>query len=191
MSRRWVPAVAGAALLVTAWGVAALTPDEEAAEQPFVVQAPIGERGEGRNLAVAVLGVRAADAVVNGGWSAEGEWLVVDLEAEAVQSDIKSAFNRVSLDLGDRRYQASERPPDSLFEQPLSVGVPLAGSVAFELPRGALAELQQDDPGAELVLRFGLERDDRLDSVIETRVPLDGLERIDEAEIAASDWAGA
>ncbi|MFD5863445.1 hypothetical protein ACFWGP_00705 [Agromyces sp. NPDC127015] len=190
MTRRWVPPVAGAALVAAAWGVTAVTPAEDSAEQPFVVAAPVGMRAEGRNLALTVTGVRAADAVVNGGWRAEGEWVVVDVESEATRMETGTLLQFVTLRLGGRTYRASERPPDSMFGHPLSVGLPSAGSVAFELPEGAL------DAGAagvpdELVLRFGLNLDDRLDSVLETRVPLDDLEHVGEAEIAPVDWAGS
>lgn len=186
--RRWVPAVAGAALVAAAWGVTVVTPAEDSAEQPFVVAAPVGERAEGRNIAVTVTGVRAADAVTNEGWRAEGAWVVVDLEAEATEKEAGTLLHQVTLRLGDRTYRASERPPDSMFGHPLSVGLPSAGSIAFELPEGAL---DADRAGApdELVLRFGLNLDERLDSVIETRVPLDELEHVDEAEIATAEWA--
>lgn len=190
MTRRWVPAAAGAALIVAAWGVTAVTPPEESAEQPFVVAAPVGERVEGRNLAVTVTRVRAADAVTNEGWRAEGEWLVVDLEAEATESETGTLLDFATLGLGDRTYRASERPPDSMFGRPLSVGLPHAGSLAFELPDGALAHGAAGVPDA-LVLRLGLNLDERLDSIIETRVPVEGLEHVGEAEIAPSDWAGS
>lgn len=189
MTRRWVPAVAGAALIAAAWGVTAVTPAEDSAEQPFVVAAPVGERAEGRNIALTVARVRAADAVTNDGWRAEGEWVVVDVEAEATRKETGTLLQFATLRLGDRNYRASERPPDSMFGHPLSVGLPSAGSIAFELPEGAL------DAGAagapELVLRFGLNLDERLDSVIEARVPLDDLEHVGEAEIAPAEWAGS
>lgn len=190
MTRRWMPAAAGAALIVAAWGVTAVTPPEEFAEQPFVVVAPVGERAEGRNLAVTVTRVRAAAAVTNEGWRAEGEWLVVDLEAEATESEVGTLLDFATLGLGDRTYRASERPPDSLFGQPLFVGLPLAGSLAFEVPDRALEPGTAGAPDT-LVLQFGLNLDERLDSIIETRVPIEGIERVGEAEMTDRDWAGS
>ena len=80
----------------------------------------------------------------------------------------------------DLTFRASERP-ESLFRSDLSVGIPRAGSIAFEIP----AELV-DRPA---VLRLATDDDTRLDSVMEIAVDLGALERDGEAELADTGWA--
>jgi hypothetical protein len=82
--RRWATWAVGAALVATAWGVAAITPPEGAAESPFPVAVAVGERGEGRNIAVTVADIRRAERVSAGEWTAEGNWVIVDFDVEAV-----------------------------------------------------------------------------------------------------------
>ncbi|MDQ0894305.1 hypothetical protein [Agromyces ramosus] len=183
---RWLPALAGAALVVAAWGVAAVTPGDEAAEQPFAVAATVGERAAGRNLAATITGLRGAEAVTNDGWRAEGSWLLVDLEAEAVLSERGTLLSLATLDVGGRSYRASERPPASLFRSSLAIGLPHSGTLAFELPAGAFTASEGDDA----VLRLGLHEDPRLDSVIELRLDLAEVEVDDEAELAPVVWVG-
>lgn len=180
--KRWVAALGGAALVVAAWAVALVTPDDEAAERPFVVPVAVGDRGEGRNLAIVVTGLRAADAATIDGWQATGPWLVVALEAAAMRSETGSQLSHATLAVGDRTFRASERPPDTLFRSSLAVGVPRSGSIAFELPDEAFG----DD---EAVLRLGLSDDPRLDSLIELSFDPSTLERADEAELAPTRWA--
>ncbi|MEV1128413.1 hypothetical protein [Agromyces sp. NPDC049794] len=179
---RWVAAVGGAALVIAAWGVALVTPDDAAAEQPFVVPVEVGDAGEGRNLAVTITGVRAADAATIDGWVATGPWLIVDLEAAAVESESGALLSHATLSIDGRTFRASERPPDSLFRSALSVGVPRSGSIAFELPEAALG----DDVA---VLSLGLSEDPRLDSVIELHLEPRRLDRVEEAELVSSGWA--
>ncbi|RXZ73233.1 hypothetical protein [Agromyces albus] len=180
--RRWAAALGGTALVVAAWGTALVTPDDAEAERPFSVPVEIGDRGEGRNLAVTVTGIRAADAATIDGWDAEGPWLIVDLEAAAVQSDLRATLSHATLSVDGRTYRASERPPDSMFRSELAVGVPRSGSIAFELPEEALG----DDVA---VLSLGLEADPRLDSLIEVHFEPSTLDRIEEAELMSSGWA--
>ncbi|MBT2516945.1 hypothetical protein J7E29_05825 [Streptomyces sp. ISL-90] len=180
--RRWDAALGGTALVVAAWGIALVTPEDADAERPFVVPVEIGDRGEGRNLAVTVTGIRAADAATIDGWVAEGPWLIVDLEAAAVQSELRAQLSHATLSVDGRTFRASERPPDSLFRSALAVGVPRSGSIAFELPE----EVFGDDLA---VLSLGLSADPRLDSLIELHLEPSSLDRVEEAELMSSGWA--
>lgn len=170
----------GGALVVAAWAVAAVTPAEDDAENPFPVAVDVGERGVGRNIAVTVDDVRRAGAVVAGDWSAEGNWVVVDLDAEAVASEFGALLAVASLEFDGRTFRASERP-ESLMRSALSVGIPLSGSLAFELPPDA-------DP-ARATLTFGESPDPRLDSLIVVEVDLGEVPVEDEAELRDTDWS--
>lgn len=183
--KRWMPGVAGAALVVAAWGLSAVTPSETAAEEPFVVSANIGDRASGRNISVTFTDLRAAEAVTNDGWHADGSWLLVDLEVEALRSEEGTLLSFATLDVGGRSYRASERPPESLFGSQLAIDLPHSGSLAFELPATAFEASR-----AQSVLRLGLESDPRLDSLIELRFDLADLEVETEAELDPIMWVG-
>ncbi|QEW04417.1 DUF4352 domain-containing protein [Microbacterium lushaniae] len=178
--RRWLAWPMGAALLFGAWLVAQVTPTEDADEAPFVVPAVLGEEARGRSLTVTVTDVRLAEHVSAGGWAAEGVWLVVDLDAAATQEEDRTYLGGASLVIGGRTYRASERPA-SLFQQPLLVGIPRAGSLAFELPPGAV-----DEPA---LLHLSGDWETRLDSLIELPLDLAALDLTESSELAETGWA--
>lgn len=180
--RRALAWVAGLAMVALAAGVGHLTLSDGQQQAPFVVHAAIGERAEGRAFAVTLRQVRVADRVTaDGGWSAEGNWLVVDLDAEALRTETASILSLAELDLGERTISASERP-DSLESTPLDVGLAHSGSLAFELPADARAGTS--------TLRLGRSADDRLDSVVELELDLGALERVADLELEETRWAG-
>lgn len=171
----------GIACVVAAWGVAFVTPDEEAASDPFVIQTALDKPAQGRNIAVTVTDARIADEVTAPrGWSAEGTWLVLDLEAQAVVSETRSALSYVVLQAGGRTFQASERGR-SLYREPLAVGIPQSGTVAFEIPAD-VAEL------TTATVQLGVSSDPRLDSVIELPLNLAELPRPGHVEWFATRW---
>ena len=178
--KRWVSWGVGAALVAVAWGVAAITPTEDSSEDPFPVTVAVGERGEGRNIAITVDDIRRAETVRADEWSATGNWVVVDLDAEAVVSESGTLLTVATLEVDGRTFGASERP-DSLLKAALSVDIPQSGSVAFELP----AELH----GGDGILTFGLRADPRLDSLIVLDVDLDAIDVEDEAELRVTGWS--
>lgn len=178
--KRWASWAAGAALVAAAWGVAAITPPEDAAENPFAVAVAVGERGEGRNIAVTVDDVRRAQSVSTAEWSAEGNWVVVDLDAEAVVSESGTLLTLATLEVDGRTYSASERP-DSLLRSPLAVGIPRSGSVAFELA--------DDIDAGKAVITFGLDTDPRLDSLIIVEVDLGAVDVEPDAALRVTGWS--
>lgn len=183
----WLLALAGCGLVALAWVVMAVTPSDDTTEAPFVVVSQLGERAEGRNIAVTVDRVVAAETLRDQGWEADGDWVVVELDIESVRSESGVLFGWASLQLGDRRYQASERPPNTIFGLPLSTGLARAGAIAFELPEGTLDEARADGP-TEVVLSFAADREIRLDSLIELTVDLGALESEATVELAPEAW---
>ena len=176
----WASWAVGAALVAAAWGVAAFTPPEEAAEDPFPVAVDVGERGEGRNIAITVEDIRRAESVSAGEWSADGNWVVVDLDAEAVVSEFGTLLTLATLEVDGRTFSASERP-DSLLRGPLAVGIPRSGSVAFELA--------DDVDSGEAVVTFGLDTDPRLDSLIVLKVDLGAIDVEPDAALRSTEWS--
>ncbi|UPL10062.1 DUF4352 domain-containing protein [Microbacterium sufflavum] len=123
-----------AALLAGAWVVSKVTLPDDAATAAFPRTTQIGEEAAVRNLVVTVTDVRLADRVEDAdGWSADGTWLVVDLEAASAVTQDLSTLSLAQLTIGDRTFSATDRGT-TFAQQRLVTGVPRAGSLAFELP---------------------------------------------------------
>lgn len=179
----WAAWTAGAALVAAAWVVVHLTPAQGIDEAPFVVSAAVGEPATARAFTATVTGARLADRAVAGAWSAEGSWLIVDIEAAAVREEQGARLSGMTFTAGGRTYTASERPAgafDSFAQTDLSVGLAQTGSVAFELA---------DDVSGSGMLHLSLNTDTRLDSLIEVAIDLDQLPHTDEAELLEKGWA--
>ncbi|WP_309128183.1 hypothetical protein [Microbacterium sp.] len=171
-------------LLACAWGVSKITLPEDAASAPFPTAAQLGELATARDLEVTIDEVRAAKRVTDStGWSAEGTWLVVDLEASAVLSQ-GSVLGLHDLVIGERTFTATERGT-TFRGQALIPGVPREGSLAFELPADALH--------GQATLRLGAPSGPRLDApldgIIELRLDLDRVTRHDEITLRENGWA--
>lgn len=168
--RRWAVWAIGITLLVLAWGVVKVTPGAELTEASFVTEARVGEPAVGSQLVLTVVDIAVASTVSDArGWTAEGEWLVVDLDVSAKTSEELAQLATATLIIDGRTYRASERP-ESLLGESLGAGITTSGSLAFELPPGADAE--------QAILRFAPKGGDvRLDSVTEMTVDLGDLTR--------------
>lgn len=177
--------VATAALIACAWMVSKITLPDDAPDAPFPVIARIGEPASTRSLVATVTDVRLAERVTDAkGWSAEGTWLVVDLEAESVLTQELSTLAVTELVIGDRTFTATERGT-TFRQQRLVTGVPRSGSLAFELPDDvgddrATLRLAAPGAGGTEVLR---------DGVIELPVDLGELSVEDEVLLAENGWA--
>lgn len=153
---------------------------------PFPVTAALGESGVGRNIAVTVTEARIAGSLQAEGperWvSGSGTWLVVDISAEAVRTEVAARLGHAELRLGDRRFSASERVPDvdTIRHQPLSVGIPTHGTLVFELP----AEATTGDG----TLALALNEDTRGDSLIEVPLVLGDLDTVPHLRLEPPVW---
>ena len=181
--RRWAVWTIGITLLVIAWGVAKVTPGTELTEASFVTQARVGERAVGSQLVLTVVDIAVASAVSDSrGWTAEGEWLVVDLDVSARTSEELALLATANLIIDGRTYRASERP-ESLLDESLGAGITTSGSLAFELP--------QDADAKHATLRFAPKGGDvRLDSVTEMTVDLDDVPRQGSRELRPTVGGG-
>ena len=178
----WAAWAIGAGLIVAAWFVALVTPGEEQAQAPFPVAAVVGEPATGRTLTATITDIRRAGEVnAPDGWTAEGNWLVVDLEAAAVMSEDSGYIRHAMVEIDGVRYSASDRP-DLLVGRPLAIGLPRTGSLAFELPDGV-------DAGAATLELAADSIDPRLDSMIVLSFDLAEVPVVDATELVETDWA--
>lgn len=177
----WAAWAIGAGLIVVAWFVALVTPGEEQAQAPFTVAAAIGEPATGRNLAATITDlVRASSVSDADGWTAEGNWLVVDVEAAAVMTEEGALLNHAMLEIDGIRFSASDRP-GSLLDAGMTADIPQVGSLAFELP--------QDLKSGAGRLELALAADVRLDSLIVLPFDLADVPVVDERELLETGWA--
>jgi hypothetical protein len=176
----WAAWAIGLTCIVAAWFVALVTPGEQQTQAPFEVPATIGETAVGRNLVVTFTDLRRAPEVAAKGWTAEGNWLVADLEAQSVLTEDTTRLFKVQLEIDGRRFSASERPA-SLKDQPLAVGIPREGSLAFELPDGL-------DTGNARI-EIALNADPSLDSMVVLSFDLDEVPTVDRTELLPTEWA--
>lgn len=182
--KRLLPWLLTAALLAGAWGIVEVTLPDDAASAPFVTSAAIGEPAAARDLAVTVTDVRAAREVTDtAGWSADGTWLIVDLDAAAVVSAQGATLGLAELRIGELTFSATDRGT-TFWRQRLVPGVARSGSLAFELPADALS--------GPAVLRLGNptgRADIPLDGVIEVPLDLDDVVLVPRAELNENGWA--
>lgn len=168
-------------LVVSAWGLTQVQKPEDAPYESFVSRALIGEPATSRNLAVTVTRVRAARVVSDGErWRAEGTWLVVDLDAAAVEDQFGALLSTANLHLGNRTYSATERG-DTARGMVLITGVPRHGSIAFEVPQGSLE--------GTATLEFAVDYDTSADGVVEVVVDLDQVAMQSEVALDPEGWA--
>ncbi|KAF2416148.1 DUF4352 domain-containing protein [Microbacterium sp. B35-30] len=177
---RWAAWSIGAGLVVAAWFVALVTPGEEQIQGPMPLVAAVGEEAVARNIAATVTDVRRTSELHAGDWSAEGNWVVVELDVASVASEDLVSLNHAELVVDGVRYGASDRP-DSLRKEQLSAGIPTSGGLAFELP----ADLASGDATLELAVSS----DRRLDSMIMLDFDLAAVPTAPRDELPETGWA--
>lgn len=174
-------------LLLGARFVVDATPSHDDRLAPFEVPTRIGEWGTGRNISARVVDAKFSDSIASGRASADGNFLVVDIEAASVTGrDMQEAerLDRAVFEIDGVTYEASNRvSAASIYHQVLIAGVPIAGVLVFELP----TELT-DGSGR---LSIGHNPDPSLDSVIVVQIDLGQLDRtaltnVPSARLAAS-----
>lgn len=171
--RLTVKVLIAAGLLVLASLAFTLAPDEQQRQAPIEITVAIGETGTGRNIEATVHSVRLANVAQTESfdpWVGEttGVWVIVDATITSVVSPVLA---RSWLTVDDVIYQASTRPEsESIDSRYISPGIPLTGSVAFEVP---LEVAQSSTP---VRITFAPRSDVRLDNSVVLPFRLDELE---------------
>jgi len=176
--KRARPWLVGGALVVAAGLLSGITPSADSLFDPFLIRGGPGDAVTSRTLVATVAGASFADRVVSsdGEWTAEGNWLIVELAVSAARTEEDAEIPLAALHLDGRVFHASERVPDSLLKTPLHVGTDTVGVLAFELPEGLRAGAGELRLTSEYVTP-------ELDDVIALALPLDAAPAAASAEL--------
>ncbi len=172
---QWIGALA---LLGCSALVAAVTPSDAVAQAPFRTELIPGGQVDGRTISGELLDVRLAEEITDGVWSAEGNWLILDLEVEARKRDETLWYARLERADGVQ-FRSSERPA-SLRDQGLSAGLPVRGSLVFELSDQTLGQKVRVDIGTVVA-------DPRADSLLSLEIDLAELTPVQEAQLLPTE----
>ncbi|WP_417555094.1 hypothetical protein [Microbacterium sp.] len=169
-------------LLAGAWLLNAAALPDSAPEQPFVTTTSVDSVATAGNLSAKVTAVRAARSITDPqGWTEDGTWLVVELDAAAVRSQYGSSLATAELTIGDRTFSATRRAQTMRDSGALVPGVMRHGALAFELPEGALK-----GTGTLRLANIGVVAGN---AVIELPVDLDDVPVEDAITLPDTDWA--
>lgn len=179
--KRAVPWLLGAALALTAGVITVNTPGDEVYRAPFLVQGSSEAHPvTSRTLTATRLDASFTERVTvdDADWHADGNWLVVTIAASAPQTEVDARIQLATLVVGDRIFQASERPGDSITDADLRVGIDTVGMLAFELP----PDVQTGHAELRLTTSYSTPV---LDDVVALPISLDDLPRVQNVDFAA------
>ncbi|MGE3193575.1 MAG: hypothetical protein AB7K08_08930 [Microbacteriaceae bacterium] len=162
-----LPAVLALLALIGGALVLHLTkPSDEELQGPFVTYAGFGEQVEGRDLTWEAEDAYLADRLTAPGWTGEtdGIWLVIE---GTIGSKLGITTPDVSVRVGERIYEASDRPGDAVLGDSLDAGLPQAGAFAFELPRSVLESEEGTHVTARIANGFRVRLDSAIDMVLD------------------------
>lgn len=179
MTRFWkltVGSVLALALLGVAGFAVATAPDSKRVTAPFEIHAAVGETVEAREFSVRVDGVRVAETLAASyafdepNMTTDGGWVVVDTTIVVRSGYITLSSAR--LRIGDYVFAGSDiLPTPRLIDfYQSSPGLPVTGSLVFEVPTFAL-ELPE---AQNAVVEFSTQVTPSLDTVAMIRVDVSG-----------------
>ncbi|MBO3662612.1 hypothetical protein [Microbacterium stercoris] len=181
----WLAAigVAAAACVLTA-----VTPHQHlvygtrAASLPFDLPLEVGGGAvTGRTFSASLPEVRLAKAIETDEGTIEGDYVIVDLVAEATGADPRAAFGRVELLVGARTYYAVSHIDGTLDDTKLHAGLPLRGSVVFEIA--------PDDLDAHATLRLVPDVEEGFDDRVVAELDLGAIEVSPMERVERAAWA--
>ena len=179
--RRGVAYLAGASLVLLAFGVAFSAPDSDWVEGPMPARVQLGEQVAAGDLAGVVHDVSLAREVEIDftRLTTAGVWFVAEM---TVAGTTERSNVRVDVLIDGVLYPATGRTDATVGDAIVDPGLPRTGPALIELPAGVA-----DLPGASAaVLRISPRLDSRLDGVIEVVVDLTALEVADRLEVDAA-----
>jgi hypothetical protein len=176
--RRGVSYLAGAGLLLLAFGVAYSTPESDWVEGPMASRVSLGQTVAVDDFVGTVHDVTLAREVDtdDGRLTTAGVWFVTEF---TIAGTTERTGVRVDVLIDGKQYPATDRSDVVLDGSTVDAGLPRTGPSLVELPADVV-----DLPGASTaVLRISPRFDSRLDGVIEIVVDLTALAIADSVEV--------
>lgn len=190
--RRAFSIAGAAALLAVAAFAVATAPDDDGITATFPVHGTIGETVTSRELSVKVNSVELAtrlDVVYHdaSNTTTDGVWVVVDTTITSRLGDLLMSY--VELQVGDVTYRVSDiLSAPSIINLPYGAGIPVHGTLVFEVPKSAITASRAD----HATIAFNYRIDPLLDTIPVVTVDLTSLDveqsaRIEEPYVADSE----
>ena len=181
--KRALPWLLGAALALSAGVISINTPGDEVYRTPFLIRG-VSEEHPVTSRTLTAMAVEASFTdrvtVADAEWHSDGNWLVVTVAASAPMTEVDARIQLATLVIGDRVFQSSERPGNSLAEAELRVGIDTVGMLAFELP----PDVKTGDGELRLTTSFATPV---LDDVVVLPISLDDLPTTRNIELDAPE----
>jgi hypothetical protein len=172
--RRPLEWLAALGLVAVASIAVATAPQDGTIADPFVRTGAVGEVVHGRDFDVEVLDVRLGEsldlAYDESGLESDGVWVVVDLVATANVDVVQLGYTE--LRINGVGYATHDLPYPSMDFVDYGAGIPVQGSIVFEVPKSALDGAGLDD--ARVYFQYGV--DVQLDDIPEVIVDLRELD---------------
>lgn len=172
--RRALGWLAALGLVAVASIAVATAPQQGTLADPFVQRGGVGELVHARDFDIEVLDVRLGQsldiAYDESSLATDGVWVVVDLVVTANVDLVQLIYSELHID--GVAYRTYELPSPSMTFVAFGPGVPVQGSLVFEIPTSALDAATSAD--AVVSFRNGISV--QLDDVPEVRVDLGGLD---------------
>jgi hypothetical protein len=174
------------ALALAACVVTGLTPHSHlvystnATRIPFTVPLTVGETADGRTFTVRPVEIRATREVVDDSDAVTGTFVIVDLVVDSTGADPSTRIGLAELEIGGRTLTPTDRVGGMIEDEQLPAGLPIQGSLVFELPADGLHGRAQ--------LRLAADVDVRFDTEFLLDIDLDALQLRGSATVEPPRW---
>jgi len=163
-----------AGLLVVGGIAVATAPQPGTIADPFLIRGSIGELVSARTLAVEIDGIRITHELEleydESSLGTDGLWVIVDLTVIPQLASQNLSYS--TLQIGERRYRMQDLPYPAMTGLYYGAGVPMHGSIAFEVPADAVASAAASTADVFVQIQF----DPQLDDVAVVTVDLRSVE---------------
>ena len=171
-----------AALIVAAWLISLVTPDEVAWRDGYPVTATIGQPLVDRNVTITVTSATIADELTEASdvrLPATGAvWVAFDISAQVLRDETQGTITNATLIIDGNEYRASDRVRGGLERAQIFIAAPSTGAIVFEIPE-PLAEKSAE-------LRLGARWDvDNADTYLVVTVNLADAVRVETFDMPA------
>lgn len=185
--KRWGAWLAGIGLVAAAWGASLLLPAPTAWRTPYVTSIEMGDVQTSGNLTLTVHSALFADELVDsqptGIWTGTGNFLVLDVSAQAHNDESLNVFITRTAILNGNEYWPTERVYTQLSAAPLSAAMSARGTIVYELPA--------DVRSGTIQVQLGMGDAKQAGQITQLEVQLDDVAERDSVRLEKVRWEPA